>query len=212
MHYGKAEAWNFEPHVAEQIYDDWVNEAKVAVFKGERLDLKTGVTKDPAGRIALITMESGESLRRQGLYRRRVTRATSPAKAGIAYTIRTARANSQYDETLDGVQPNQGGHNFNVPIDPYITPGDPASGLLPNIHAGGPGQMGQGDKRIQAYNFRLCLTDAKENQLPFPKPAGYDPARYELLLRYLKAGVFDCLGSSKPMPNKKDRHQQQRRK
>jgi len=199
-HYGQEEAWKFEPHVAEQIYNDWVADAKVAVFKGERLDLKNGVKKD-GGRIVSITMESGKT------FAGKVFIDTSyegdlMAKAGVAYTF-GREANSQYDETLDGVQPKQGGHNFRVPIDPYLKPGDPASGLLPNIHAGGPGEIGQGDKRVQAYNFRLCLTDQKENQLPFPKPPGYDPARYELLLRYLQAGVFDCLGSSQAMPNHK---------
>ena len=80
---------------------------------------------------------------------------------------------------------------------------DPASGLLPGIHGGDPGQAGQGDQRVQAYNFRMCMTDAPANRVPFPRPAGYDPKRYELLLRYLQGGVWDALGSITPMPNRK---------
>ena len=86
---------------------------------------------------------------------------------------------------------------------PTVTPGDPASGLLPGIHAGGPGEEGAGDRRVQAYNFRLCLTDVPENRVPFPKPADYDPLRYELLLRYIEAGWTDVFGNNAPMPNRK---------
>jgi len=94
-------------------------------------------------------------------------------------------------------------HQFLKPVDPYVKPGNPSSGLLPGIHAGEPGRDGAGDKRVQAYNFRMCLTDAPENRLPFRKPAGYDPLRYELLLRYIQAGVWDAFCSNLPMPNRK---------
>ncbi len=200
-HYGQEEAWKFEPHVAEQIFDDWAKDAEVAVFKDERLDLKNGVKKDLSGRILSIAMESGKTFAGK-VFIDAGYEGDLMAKAGVAYTF-GREANSQYEETLDGVQPRQGGHNFKFPIDPYVTPGVPSSGLLPNIHAGGPGETGQGDQRVQAYNFRLCLTDLKANQLPFPKPPGYDPARYELLLRYLQAGVFDVMGSNQAMPNHK---------
>ena len=94
-------------------------------------------------------------------------------------------------------------HQFKVAVDPFREPGNPASGLLPGIQPGGPGEEGAGDKRVQAYNFRLCLTDHPDNRLPFPKPPGYDPLRYELLLRYIQAGVWDAFCSNLPMPNRK---------
>ena len=94
------------------------------------------------------------------------------------------------------------GHQFRVPVDPYVTPGNPSSGLLAGIAPDPAGTTGEGDHRIQAYNFRVCLTRAAD-RLPFPKPAGYDPARYELLLRYIQAGVWDVLGNNQPMPNGK---------
>jgi hypothetical protein len=124
------------------------------------------------------------------------------ARAGVAYHV-GRESNATYGETLNGVQLGSKKHQFKVPVDPYRVPGDPNSGLLLGIHAGGPGEQGQGDHRVQAYNFRLCMTDAPENRLPFPKPAGYDPLRYELLLRYLQASEFDVLGNNQMMPNRK---------
>ena len=84
-----------------------------------------------------------------------------------------------------------------------MVPGDRFSGLLPGVHGGDPGKTGEGDYRVQAYNFRLCMTDAPENKIPFPKPENYNELRYELLLRYIKAGVFDVINLSTPMPNRK---------
>ncbi len=94
-------------------------------------------------------------------------------------------------------------HQFNRPVDPYVQPGNPASGLLPGIHDGSPGEHGQGDHRVQAYNFRMCMTDDPANRVAWPKPHGYDPLRYELLLRYIQAGTWDVLGNNQPMPNHK---------
>ena len=199
-HYGKDEAWTFEPHVAERIMDELVRVAKVEVVRNERLDLSGGVKKQGL-RIQSVRMESGRE------YSGRVFIDASyegdlMARAGVSYHV-GREANADYDETLDGVQLGSKKHQFNAPVDPYVVPGDPESGLLPGVHPGGPGEQGQGDRRVQAYNFRMCMTDDAANRLPFPKPAGYDPLRYELLRRYIDAGVFDALGSNLPMPNRK---------
>ncbi|HEV3004292.1 MAG TPA: FAD-dependent oxidoreductase [Pirellulales bacterium] len=199
-HYAKDEAWTFEPHVAEQVMNDLVREAGVSVVLGERLDLGAGVRKR-AGRITSIVMESGREFAAR-VYIDASYEGDLMAKAGVSYHV-GREANAVYDETFNGVQLGSTKHQFKVPVDPYLTPGRPASGLLPGIHAGSPGEHGQGDRRVQAYNFRMCLTDDPANRLPFPKPAGYDPLRYELLLRYVQAGVFDALGSNLPMPNRK---------
>jgi hypothetical protein len=112
--------------------------------------------------------------------------------------------NAVYGETLNGVQTkNARSHQFQVRVDPWVLPGDARSGLLPGLHAGGPGEEGSGDRRVQAYNFRMTLTDAPRNRLPITKPEGYDPRRYELLRRYVAAGVFDALDLNSPMPNLK---------
>ncbi|HET6879143.1 MAG TPA: FAD-dependent oxidoreductase [Pirellulales bacterium] len=199
-HYGKDEAWTFEPHVAEQIMNELAQEAGVKVVLGERLDLADGVKKR-GGRITAIVMESGRTFAAQ-IFIDASYEGDLMAKAGVAYHV-GREANRVYDETFNGVQLGSTQHQFKVPVDPYVTPGDPASGLLPCIHSGNPGEHGEGDHRVQAYNFRLCLTDDPANRLPFPKPSGYDPLRYELLRRYIAAGVFDAMGSNLPMPNRK---------
>src|SRR6185312_4473093 len=74
-------------------------------------------------------------------------------------------------------------HQFNVPVSPYAADGS----LLPEVQPGPRGEIGQSDKLVQAYGFRMCLTNVPGNMLPFPKPAKYDPARYKLLKRYIAA-------------------------
>jgi len=108
------------------------------------------------------------------------------ARAGVKYHV-GREANAAYGETLNGVQVRNT-HQFDRPVDPYVVEGDPKSGLLPGINPGDPGKQGEGDHRVQAYNFRLCLTNDPANRIPFEKPAGYDPREYVLLSRYLKAG------------------------
>ena len=195
------EMWTFEPHVAENLFVKLLMEHKVPAVFEERLDLKNGVVSD-GKRITAIRLESGK------LYRGRVFidatyEGDLMARAGVKYHV-GREANATYQETLNGVQVQHAKfHQFKVFVDPYVKPGDPSSGLLPGIQKEGPGIDGQGDNRIQAYNFRMCLTDAGENRIPFAKPRGYDPLRYELLLRYINAGVWDAFCSNSPMPNRK---------
>src|SRR5690606_37669673 len=97
-------------------------------------------------------------------------------------------------------------HHFGIldrPVDPYVTPGDPTSGLLPRISADPPGEYGAGDHRVQAYCFRMCLTDDPENRVPFAKPEGYDPGQYELLARIYEAGWNETFNKFDPLPNRK---------
>jgi hypothetical protein len=193
--------WTFEPHVAEKIMDDLTTEFKFTVVRGKRLDLKNGVGKNEA-RITEIVMESGETFRGR-MFIDATYEGDLLAKAGVSYHV-GREANRTFGETLNGVQTkNATKHQFTKPVDPYIKAGDSSSGLLPGLHAGGPGEDGAGDTRVQAYNFRICMTDVPENRIPFPKPDGYDPLRYELLLRYMQAGVFDLFGNNQWMPNRK---------
>jgi len=100
-----------------------------------------------------------------------------------------ARSQRVYHETLDGIRAATPKHQFTVAVDPYLRPGDPASGLLPLIQDQPAGQAGEGDHSVQPYNFRLCLTRNPTNKIPIAPPADYDPARYELLARYIEAMV-----------------------
>lgn len=161
-HYGKDEASTFEPHVAEQVMNDLVREAGVKVVFGERLDLADGVKKN-GGRIMAIRMESGREFAGR-VFLDASYEGDLMAKAGVSYHV-GREANSVYGETFNGVQLGSKKHQFRVAVDPYVTPGDPASGLLPGVHSGGPGQHGEGDRRVQAYNFRMCLSRQKAQKL-----------------------------------------------
>lgn len=188
-HYGKAEMWTFEPHVAEQVFEDFVAENKIEVHRNEWLNREPGkgVTMSE-GRIESITMLSGKTYEGK-MFIDTTYEGDLMAAAGVSYTI-GREANSQYGETLNGVATRYAiYHQFDTPVDPYVTPGDPSSGLLMGIHKGGPGKEGEADKRIQAYCFRMCLTNVPANRLPIPKPKAYDAKRYELLLRTILAGA-----------------------
>lgn len=197
-----ATQWTFEPHVAELIFNEMLQEYDIQVIYNERLDLKKGVKKTDA-KINQITMESGLTIKGK-MFIDATYEGDLMAVSGVSYTF-GREANKVYGETYNGVQvANSKNHQFRNSVDAYIIPGKPESGLLPSIlDDGGPGMEGEGDHRIQAYCFRMCMTNIPENRVPFPKPEDYDPMRYEILLRYLNTGVFDMLQLSTPMPNGK---------
>jgi hypothetical protein len=113
-------------------------------------------------------------------------------------------ANATYGETLNGVQTrNSVKHQFTKDIDPYVVPGQRASGLLPHISSERPGPDGSADRKVQAYMYRLCLTDVAANQAPLPRPDGYDPREFALLGRYLATGVDDVFRKFDRIPNGK---------
>jgi hypothetical protein len=193
--------WGFEPHVAERIYDQWVEAERVPVVRGQRLDLARGVVKR-GPRIVAITMESGRTFRGR-MFIDATYEGDLMAGAGVSYTV-GRESNQQYGETLNGVQTERAVyHQFNVPVDPFVKPGDPSSGLLAGVHGDSPGEEGTADHRVQAYCYRLCTTDAPENRRAWPKPADYDPARYELLLRNFEAGDRRVPWAPTWMPNRK---------
>jgi len=193
--------WVFEPHVAEQTFEQLVAEYEIPVIRDEWLNRKDGVTKSGA-RIVSITMLSGSTYRGR-TFIDATYEGDLMASAGVSFHV-GREGNDVYGETLNGVQTrNAVSHQFTEPVDPYIEPGDPDSGLLPRIHGGSPGQEGKGDDRVQAYNYRMCLTKVAENRVRFPKPANYDPMQYELLARYLDKGWRAIFVKFDPAPNAK---------
>ena len=196
---GEDAMWTFEPSAALDVYQQMIRELDIRVIYGERLNRESGVEKEGSS-ISGTSMESGES------YQGKVFIDASyegdlMAAAGISYTL-GRESNSQFGETLNGIQAgelgttllggvsrNTANHNFIEGVDPYIIPGDPSSGLLPFIHEGGPGIEGEGDKGIQAYCFRMTLTDHPENRIPFQKPENYKEQEYELLFRNYEAAT-----------------------
>jgi hypothetical protein len=180
-----ATMWTFEPRVAEDILAQMLKESGVAVYLQQRL---ASVSKKlPNYPIAQITMENGKMYHAK-MYIDATYEGDLMAKAGVSYTV-GREANAHYGETLNGVRAETPKHQFTVPVDPYVKPGDPGSGLLPFIQPGDGGKPGEGDRCVQAYNFRLCYTQNPANRLPHRAPAKYQPAQYELLARYLEALV-----------------------
>ncbi|MBM4154182.1 MAG: FAD-dependent oxidoreductase [Lentisphaerae bacterium] len=194
--------WIFEPHVAEAVFEDFVAEFKIRVFRDEWLDRKAGVRKE-GGRIASVRMLGGNVYAGK-MFIDATYEGDLMAAAGVGYHV-GREANSVYGEQWNGVQKGakHHGHYFKKPVDPYVKPGDPSSGLLPRIAKTPPGENGSGDAGVQAYCYRMCLTDCPENRIPFAKPEGYDPLQYELVLRVLATGWRETFGKFDPIPNKK---------
>jgi hypothetical protein len=198
----KRTMWVFEPHVAEQVFEDFIAEHGIPVYRDEWLDRESGVHKD-GPRIVSIIMLSGKTFRGR-MFIDATYEGDLMAAAGVSYRV-GRESNDIYDERYNGVQKDvrHHGHYFQTQISPYVVPDDPASGLLPRISAEPPGANGQGDRRIQAYCYRMCLTRVPENRLPFPRPEGYDPHQYELLLRVLASGWREVFQKFDPIPNAK---------
>jgi hypothetical protein len=173
-------AWMPEPGAGEQIMRQMLAEAKVTLLTGHRLVEKNGVIKQ-GKRVTAILTENGARFEGK-IFADCSYEGDLMAQAGVSYTYgREGRA--QYGESLAGIQDHTENHNFPTDISAYDANGK----LLPEISSAPRGTPGEADKRIQAYNFRVIATKVKENRVPWPKPANYDPQRYALLARYLKA-------------------------
>src|SRR5690606_9563159 len=121
--------------------------------------------------------------------------------AGISYTW-GREGEAEYGESLAGRTAYSTKHQFSVPVNPH----DDQGNLLPLIYPGDPGVPGEGDRKLQAYNCRLCMTQVPENRVAWPKPEGYDPAEWALLRRYLAARpetTFAEICNPVPMPEGK---------
>lgn len=196
--------WTFEPKVAEKILRDLLAEAKVPVVFGERLDRTPGKgVKLDGKRIASMTTESGKTFAGK-VFIDATYEGDLMAVAGVTYTV-GREPNKQYDETLNGVARkwNTHLHRFTAKVDPYVKPGDPKSGLVFGIDPDPLPADGEGDMRLQAYCFRMCMTDVPANRVPFEKPANYDEKLYELLFRNFEAGDLRIPMKPDRMPNGK---------
>jgi hypothetical protein len=216
--------WTFEPSAALTVYKEMMAPEKIELVYNQRLDRSAGVIKQGLS-ITGIRMESGISFKGK-MFIDATYEGDLMAAAGVSYTY-GRESNKEYGETLNGVQANKVSltlrgtvsrnsihHNFIDGVDPYIVKGDPSSGLLPFIIEGGPGIDGHGDKGIQAYCFRMTLTDHPGNRIPFKKPESYNEQEYELLFRNYEAaeGPIEQMYSygdplvpwiNTPMPNRK---------
>lgn len=193
--------WVFEPHVAEETFEGLIQEYDIEVERDRWLDREDGVTLADGAIQSIRTLDG--STYSAKIFLDATYTGDLMAAAGVSFHV-GREANSQYDETLNGVQTKKAvSHQFRRGVDPYVIPGDPSSGLLPRIRPGPPGAEGSADDRVQAYNYRLCMTDDPSNRVTFTKPEGYDPFQYELLLRSLEAGSTHVHGKFDPAPNRK---------
>jgi hypothetical protein len=180
--YGQDASWYFEPHVAERVLREMASEAGVTVLCRRRLREKTGVRKE-GPEVKEIFMENGSSFEGK-IFADCSYEGDLMAQAGVSYTW-GRESIDRYGESLAGLRAKTPYHQFKFDISPYDSNGK----LLPEISADPAGPVGSEDKKVQAYDFRLCITRDKSNQVPFPKPAGYDPMKYQLLARMLKAAA-----------------------
>jgi Pyruvate/2-oxoglutarate dehydrogenase complex, dihydrolipoamide dehydrogenase (E3) component, and related enzymes len=196
---GEDAMWTFEPSAALKVYHQMLSNEKVDVIYGERLNRATGVRKN-GSQIASIEMESGSRYTGK-MFIDATYEGDLMAAAGVSYAV-GRESNREYGETLNGVQANRIGrtlnwtvsrnaynHNFIDRVDPYVVKGNPESGLLPYISEEPPGVDGDGDRKIQAYCFRMTLTDHPDNRIPFKKPENYKELNYELLFRNYEAAT-----------------------
>lgn len=194
---GEDAMWTFEPSAALKTYHQMIGDLNITLVYNQRLNRSSGITKI-GNDIKSISMESGDSYHGK-MFIDATYEGDLMAAAGITYTL-GRESNAQYGESLNGIQANKtakkilGGisnnaihHNFIKGVDPYLVKGDPSSGLLPFITEGGPGTDGQADQTIQAYCFRMTLTDHPENRIAFKKPTNYNELDYELLFRNYEA-------------------------
>lgn len=181
----KPALWRFEPHVAQKVIDDWLGEYPIDIVRGARLqEGKKSVVKKEARIIAIRTSKGSF----QGtVFIDGTIEGDLLAAAGVSTAI-GREPNSQYSETKNGIRAETTHNQFAVKVDPYRIPGDPGSGVITGVTDEPFGEPGAGDHRLQAYCFRVCLTNNPVNRVPLPRPAGYNRKHYELFERYIRAG------------------------
>ncbi|WP_229130370.1 FAD-dependent oxidoreductase [Ancylomarina sp. 16SWW S1-10-2] len=191
----------FEPHVAELQLNKMLVEAGVTVVLGERLDLNKGVEKN-GPQIVSIRMESGRVFTAK-IFIDCSYEGDLMAKSGVSYTV-GRESNTLYGESINGVQTKEKARRGSEPLNPFVIPGDSTSGVIDGLQLNVIGEDGDGDNLVQAYNYRLCLTNQSENKVAFDKPDAYDEKEFELLFRWLEAGNTRGLPVGlNPIPNGK---------
>ncbi|QDV22129.1 FAD-dependent oxidoreductase [Aureliella helgolandensis] len=218
-------AYAIEPHKAERLFNQMADEAGIQVRYEARL---ASVNKEGA-RITELLMEDGTAVHAK-MFIDATYEGDLMAQAEVSYTLQR-EGNAKYGEKLNGIHyaekykprtkhlkpgphgrvpGGQGVWDRDFPLDPYVVPKDPSSGLLPLVQLGAPGSEGEPAPGVQAYCYRLCLTTNPDNQIPIAPPSSYEPQRYELVARFIEACLaidddMDLRWFSKydPLPNDK---------
>ncbi|MFN8209685.1 MAG: FAD-dependent oxidoreductase [Bacteroidales bacterium] len=198
----KRTMWIFEPLAAEESFERMIAGPNIRIMRNEWLDRDSGVIMRK-GKILAIKTLSGKYISGK-VFVDATYEGDLMASAGVSYTV-GREACSEYNEKWNGVQAGvfHHGHWFRDKIDPYVIPGKPESGLLKGISADKPGPNCSGDKKVQAYCYRLCLTKNPLNKIPIKRPEGYDSSRYELLVRLSDKRWDEFFAKYDPIPNLK---------
>ncbi len=194
--------WIFEPHIAEEVFEDFIAENQIEMYRNEWLDRENGVIVENGKIISFKTL-SGKTFSGK-IFIDATYEGDLMAAAGVSYHV-GRESTDTYSEKWNGVQTGVFHHQhwFHSDISAYKIPGDPESGLLPRILKEHPGEFGSADNKVQAYCYRTCMTNHPENRIPFPKPENYDSTQYELLLRVFETGRKDWFQKFDAIPNRK---------
>ncbi|SEA30956.1 FAD dependent oxidoreductase [Porphyromonadaceae bacterium KH3R12] len=181
----RPELWCFEPHVAEKILNDWLGEYPIKIILNAPIKESKRAVEKKETTILSIRTDKGKF---KGKYFIDASvEGDLLAASEISFMV-GRESNTVYDETKNGIREHTTHGQFSVKVDPYLIPGNAGSGTIQGILNEPLGIPGSGDHRLQAYCFRVCLTNDPDNRFPLPKPENYDRSNYELALRYLKAG------------------------
>lgn len=194
-YYGNSVTFAFEPHVAEKVLWDMINESDVVVYQGYQLRENLGIVlSGPKITQILIENSADNKSKNEELEAKEKLVLQADvfidcsyegdlmAQSGVSYTY-GRESSVQYQEDLAGVRPERAYYIFKYNIKAYGDDGN----LLPEISSLSINMPGEKDKKVPAYNYRLCLTDDPQNQIPFSAPPGYNPHRYQILLDWLNA-------------------------
>ena len=211
--YGSLESWQFEPKEASNVFKQYIKEGNINYVTNYIISDVNKVN----GEIKSISLKNTIGNRNSQIVKAKNYIDASYegdllALANVSYFV-GREGNTKYNETYNGVYlpkyraESSGYHQFPDNISPYKAPNDPSSGLVFGVQNVPLQQNGAADKSMQAYNFRLTLTDSVENQIPFWRPKDYDSTKYELLVRLFEAQpnlreINDYFIWSK-MPNRK---------
>lgn len=185
-HYGRLEQWIFEPSVADSIMRAYIDHENIVLMDNWRIR-ESHVEDTRIDGILIENSKNPSSTRtiKADYFIDCSYEGDLMARSGVEYTV-GRESNEQYGETYNGVE-LMDKHQFPDGIDPYKEKGNPESGLLWGISPAEVAPDGTADKMVQAYNYRICLTDDPANMIPITRPADYDSTRYELLLRLIEA-------------------------
>lgn len=171
-----SDGFQYEPSVAQQIFEAMVLQEPITVLRRQRL---VRVIRNRE-RVASIVVEE--------------------AGSGRASELQAA---AFVDASYEGDLAAQAGAPFRVGREARWETREPYAGVIymhPVTKRVYPGSTGEGDDRIQAYCYRLCLTNRPDLRVPPPRPASYDRREYVALLDDLQRGALTRFAGQGPQP------------